>query len=139
MDELDPNVAQRLAKAVIAFEQRRTGHAPRSVNVALSENTLVITLHGALSPAERAVAGSAAGAAPMQELYRQLFANSADALRREIQRITGVEVLEAGAEVEAGAGGVMQMFPTGTVVQVFRLARSVPAATWSVGGPGGQS
>jgi len=34
---------------------------------------------------------------------------------------------------------VMQMFATGTVVQVFLLARSVPAETWSGTGPGSPS
>ena len=50
----------------------------RSVTVVLSEDTLVITLHGALSPAEKALAQSPAGAAQVQEFHRQLFANSAD-------------------------------------------------------------
>ena len=48
-------------------------------------------LHEALSPAERALAKSAAGAAKVQEFHRQLFANSADFLRQEIKRITGVD------------------------------------------------
>jgi hypothetical protein len=75
----------------------------------------------------------------MQELYRQLFAVSAGGLWEETKRITGVEVREARAAIEMVTGAVMQMFTTGTVVQVFLLARSVPAATWSGGGPGGQS
>ena len=54
---------------------RRTGHVPKSVTVVLSESTLVITLHGALSPAEKALAKSPAGAAQVQEFHRQLFAN----------------------------------------------------------------
>src|SRR5262249_12978122 len=107
MDESDSTVAQQLARAASAFEHQRTGHAPRSVTVVLSEDTLVITLHGALSPAEKALASSPAGAAQMQEFHRQLFANSSDSLRREIQRITGVEVRQATAEVETrtGTGG----------------------------------
>jgi uncharacterized protein YbcI len=136
MDESNPAVAQQLAQAASAFEQRRTGHVPKSVSVVLNEDTLVITLRGALSTAETALARSPAGTAQMQELYRQLFANSAGALRQEIHKITGVEVREASAEVETVTGAVMQMFTTGTVVQVFLLARSVPTAIWSGGGPG---
>jgi len=139
MDESNPCVAQQLAHAASAFEHRRTGHVPKSVNVVLSEDTLVITLRGALSPAETALARSPAGAAEMQELYRQLFASAADALRQEIEKIVGVEVREASAAVETTTGAVMQRFMTGTVVQVFLLARNVPAATWSGGGPGGLS
>src|SRR5688572_5762947 len=49
-------VAQQLAEAASVFEHRRTGHRPKSVTVVLSEDTLVITLHGALSLAEKALA-----------------------------------------------------------------------------------
>ena len=78
MDTSNSTTARQLAQAASAFEQQRTGHAPKSVTVVLSEDTLVITLRGALSPAETALARSPAGAAEMQELYRQLFASAAD-------------------------------------------------------------
>jgi uncharacterized protein YbcI len=136
MKKLDPSVAQQIAQAASAFEQRRTGRAPHSVGVILSENTLVITLHGALSPAEKALAKSPAGAAQVQEFHRQLFIDSADSLREEIKRITGVEVREATAEVEPTSGTVVQVFTTGTVVQVFLLASGVPAGSWSGDGFG---
>jgi uncharacterized protein YbcI len=139
MDKSNSTVAQQIAQAASAFEQRRTGHAPKSVTVVLSEDTLVITLRGALSPAEKAVAQNPAGAAQMLEFHRQLFANSSDPLRQEIKRITGAEVREATAEVETITGAVLQVFSTGTVVQVFLLARSVPADTWSGSGSGHQS
>ena len=131
MDKSNSTVARRIAEASRAFEQRRTGHAPRSVTVVLSENTLVITLHGALSAAETVLAQSPAGAAQVQEFHRQLFNNSADELRQEIKRIAGVEVCAATTEVESAAGTVVQVFTTGTVVQVFLLAHSVPAESWS--------
>lgn len=139
MKKLDPSVAQQIAQAASAFEQRRTGHVPESVAVILSENTLVITLHGALSPAEKALAKSAAGAAQVQEFHRQLFIDSADSLREEIKRITGVEVREATAEVEPASGTVVQVFTTGTVVQVFLLASGLPAGSWSGNGLGESS
>ena len=124
-------MAHQIAKAASAFEQQRTGHVPKAVTVVLCEDTLVITLRGALSPAEQALAQSRAGAAQVQEFHRELFANSVDTLRQEIQRITGVEVREATAEVETASGAVVQVFSTGTMVEVFRLARGVPADTWS--------
>jgi uncharacterized protein YbcI len=138
MDRSNTTMAQQIAKAASDFEHQRTGHAPKSVNVVLSEDTLVITLRGVLSPAETAVAKSPAGAAELQEFHRQLFANSSDSLRQEIKRITGVAVCEATAEAETATGSVMQIFMTGTVVQVFRLARSLPADVWSRSGRDGQ-
>ena len=124
-------MAQQVAQAVMAFQQRTTGHAPKAVTVVLSEDTLVVTLHEALSPAEKDMAKSPAGAAKVQEFHRQLFANSADSLREEIKRITGVEVREAAAEVEPTTGAVVQAFTSGTMVQVFQLAQSILADTWN--------
>ena len=137
MDESKSTMAQQIAQAAIAFEQRRTGnHVPKSVTVVLSEGTVVITLHEALSPAEKAMAKSPAGAAKMQEFHRQLFTNSSASLRQEIKRITGMEVREATAEIEPASGAVVQAFTTGTVVQVFLLAGSNPTETWSGNAPG---
>ena len=102
--------------------------------VVLSGDTLLITLHGALSPAEKALAQSPEGAVQVQEFHRQLFTDSADELRQEIKRITGVEVREATAEVEPTSGTVVQVFTTGTMVQVFLLAQGVPADSWSGNG-----
>ena len=69
----------------------------------------------------------------MQEFHRELFTNSADELRQEIKRITGVEVREATAEVETTTGTVVQVFTTGTMVQVScspgAYPRTVGAAT----------
>ena len=122
MDKSESTMAQQVAQAARAFQQQRTGHAPKAVTVVLSEDTLVITLHEALSPAERALALSAAGAAQVQEFHRQLFSSSAASLRQEIKRITGRDVREATAEVETITGSVVQVFTTGTMVQVFLLA-----------------
>jgi uncharacterized protein YbcI len=124
-------MAQQVAQAVMAFQLRMTGHAPKSVTVVLSQDTLVIALHEALSPAERDMARSPAGAAKVQEFHRQLFANSYQPLREEIQRITGVEVREAVAEVEPRTGAVVQAFTSSATVQVFRLASNVPGDSWS--------
>ena len=139
MENLNSNVAQQIAQAAITFQQQRTGHEPKSVAVVLSGDTLLITLQGALSPAEKALAQSPAGAAQVQGFHRQLFATSANELRQEIKRITGVEVREATTEVETTTGTVVQVFTTGTMVQVFLLARDVPADSWSGNGSGGPS
>jgi len=131
MDKRDSTMAQQIGRAAIAFEQQRTGHGPKSVTVVLSDDTLVITLHGALSPAERALAGSPAGAAQVQEFHRELFANASHALRQEIERITGVDVRDATAAVESAKAAVVEVFTTGTVVQVFSLAGSLATDVWT--------
>jgi uncharacterized protein YbcI len=132
----DGTMAQRIAQAAHAFEGTRTGIAPKSVTVVQSEGTLVITVHGALSPAERALSRTPAGAAQVQELHRQLFASGSATLRQEIQNITGVEVREATAEVDPSSGTIVAVFSSGTVVQVYLLASEISADAWSAGASG---
>ena len=124
-------MAQQVAEAVMAFQLRTTGHAPKAVTVVLSRDTLVVTLHEALSPAERNTAKQPAGAAKVEEFHRQLFATSSQSLRDEIKRITGVAVREAVAEIEPLTGAVVQAFTSSAMVHVFRLAQSVPRDNWS--------
>ena len=131
MEKPNTTMAQQVAQAASTFQQQGTGHVPNAVTVVLSGDTLVVTLHDALSPAEKALARSPAGAAQVQEFHRQLFANSADSLRQEIKRITGVEVREAAAEVETSTGTAVHAFTSGTMVQVFLLAQSISADTWN--------
>jgi uncharacterized protein YbcI len=139
MKKLDPTMAQQVAQAVSVFQQRRTGHPPKAVTVVLSEDTVVGTLHEALSPAEKALARTPEGAIQVQEFHRQLFKNSADLLRQEIKRITGVAVGEAAAEIETTTGAVVHAFTSGTMVQVFQLAGSISAETWNKSGSDIQS
>lgn len=119
MPQTNPTIAQQLARAASDFQRQRTGHAPKAVTVLLGEGTLVITLHGALSPAEEALARTPDGAAQVQEFHRKLFASSSDALRGEIERITGAKVRQATAEVETATGTVIHAFKNGSMVQVF--------------------
>jgi uncharacterized protein YbcI len=131
MDDSNSSMEQQIAEAASTFEELRTGHGPKSVTVVLNEETLVITLHGALTPAEKALAKTSEGASQVQDFHRQLFADSADTMRREIKRITGVDVREATAEVETKTGTIVHVFTTGAMVQVFLLAHGIPADTWS--------
>jgi uncharacterized protein YbcI len=129
MAESNSEMAKQVALAACDFEQERTGHAPKSVTAVLSDDTLVISLRGMLSPVEMDLANGPAGAAQVQEFHRQLFINSCGLLRREIEKIILVDVREATSEVAT---------ETGTVVQVFLLAGSVAAGTWSGSGLVGQ-
>ena len=110
--------------------------APKSVSVVLGGETLVVTLHGALSPAEQAMAQSPEGAAKVQEFHRRLFQTASETIRLEITRITGVDVREASVEMEPTTGTVVQVFTTGTMVQVFLLAQKVAPGAWTESGPG---
>jgi uncharacterized protein YbcI len=122
-------MARRIAEAASSLERDRTGHLPKSVTVVLSDDILVVTLNEALTLAEKALAKTTAGAAQVQEFHRQLFTNSADPLRLEINRISGRVVREAAADIEPRTGSVVHAFTTGTMVQVFLLTSAVPSNT----------
>jgi uncharacterized protein YbcI len=123
MNETQPTVAQQLARLASRFQEQRTGHVPKAVNVVLSDDTLIFTLHEALTLAERALARTAKGSAQVQEFHRRLFADSTEEMRQEITRITGRQVREAIVEVETATGAIVHVFSTGAMVQVFLLAQ----------------
>ncbi len=131
MKKLDPTMAQQVAQAISIHQEQRTGYPPKAVTLVLSDDTLVVTLHEALSPAEKALSLTPDGASQIREFHRQLFNDSVDLLREEIRRITGVAVGEAAAEVETTTGAVVHAFTTGTMVQVFRLAGRIPVDSWN--------
>lgn len=126
MEKAPLTMAQRLAEVASTMQQQRTGHLPQSVTVVLSDDTLVVTMHEALTPAEKALAQSPAGAAQVQEFHRQLFNSSCDEFKKEIRRITGRRVREAAAEIEPATGAVVHAFTTGAMVQAFLLAPGAP-------------
>ncbi len=138
MNKPSLTMAQQIAQAAGVFEQQRTGLVPKSVTVVQSDGTLVVTLHGALSPAEQALTKSPSGAVQVREFHRELFASASDKLRQEIRRITGVEVREATAEIESATGTVVAVFTTGTGVHVYLLARGISAETWNAHEDGDQ-
>ena len=131
MNEHRPTLVQEIAEATIAFKRKTTGHAPKAVTVVLSQDTLVITLHEALSPAEKDMGKSPAGAEKVQGSHRQLFSTSSRQLQEKIKEITGVEWPEAVTEVEPTTGAVVQAFTRSAVVQVFCLTPNKPGGSRS--------
>lgn len=130
MDKSALTIAEQVAHTIRDFQQQRTGHAPKSVTVVLSEGTLVITLHDALTPAEMDLSCTAEGAAQVREYHRELFQSALGPLRKEIERITGAAVRESASEVEPATGAVVHVFSTGTMVQVFQLSGGLSSETW---------
>ncbi len=125
MNHTHSHFSQELAHVASVLQQQRTGLAPKAVTVILNEDTLVVTLHDALTPAEKALSRTPDGAAQVQEFHRQLFSSSSESMRQEIKRITGRDVREARAEIETDTGTVVHAFTTGAMVQVFLLTPEV--------------
>ncbi len=122
-----PSMAEQIGLAASAFEQVRTGHIPKSVTVVLKDDTLVVTLRGVLTRAERVLANTEEGAAWVREYHRRLLVSSSASLLDEIKRITGVPAHETAA-IE---GTTVPLFEMGAVVHVFVLGADIPLGVWS--------
>ncbi len=122
MDPKDKSAARNIAEIAKKIHFEATDHNPKAVSVFLSDETLIITLYDALTPAETAIASSAQGASKVQDFHRALFALSSESLRQEIERITGRQVREATTEVEPATVSIVHTFTSGKFVQVFLLA-----------------
>ena len=128
-------LSQELAQIALSMQAERTGHTPKAVTVVASDETVVLTLHEALTPAEKILASTEAGASKVEQYHRALFAVSCDELRREIQRLTGRKVREAAVVVEPATGAIVHAFTSGTVVQIFQLEPHGVATHVSAGIP----
>jgi uncharacterized protein YbcI len=127
--------SKELAQIALSMQSERTGYTPKAVTVVASEETVVLTLHDALTPAEKILAKTEPGAAKVEQYHRALFAVSCDELRKEIQRLTGRKVREAAFVVEPATGAIVHAFTSGTVVQIFQLEPHGAAAHVSAGLP----
>jgi uncharacterized protein YbcI len=126
LSAVSPNVPKELAQIALSMQAERTGHSPKAVTVVASDETVVVTLHEALTPAEKILARSTAGAAQVEGYHRALFAVSCDQLRSEIQRLTGRKVKESAVVVEPATGAIVHAFTSGTIVQIFQLEPREP-------------
>lgn len=129
------DLSKELANIALAMQSERTGHTPKAVTVVASDETVVLTLHEALTPAEKILARTEDGASKVEQYHRALFAVSCDELRKEIQRLTGRKVREAAVVVEPATGAIVHAFTSGTVVQIFQLEPHGSAIHVSAGVP----
>lgn len=125
---------EELAQIALSMQSERTGHTPKAVTVVASDETVVLTLHEALTPAEKILARTESGAAKVEQYHRALFAVSCDEPRKEIQRLTGRRVREAAVVVEPATGAIVHAFTSGTVVQIFQLEPHGVATHVAAGG-----
>lgn len=136
VEQMSPTaLSKELAQIALVLQSERTGHTPKAVTVVASDETVVLTLHEALTPAEKILARTESGAAKVEQYHRALFAVSCDELRKEIQRLTGRKVREAAVVVEPATGAIVHAFTSGTVVQIFQLEPHGTATHVSAGVP----
>ena len=129
------NISKELAQIALAMQSERTGHTPKAVTVVASDETVVLTMHEALTPAEKILASTESGASKVEQYHRALFAVSCDELRKEIQRLTGRKVREAAVVVEPATGAIVHAFTSGTIVQIFQLEPHGLSTQVTAGGP----
>ncbi|WP_171470610.1 Na-translocating system protein MpsC family protein [Frigoriglobus tundricola] len=126
MDRSRETIGKTIARAVRAFETRRTKHGRKWVTVFLNEDTVVIALHGSLTAAEKALVRSPAGTDRVREHHRQLFTDASAPLRRTLKGITGMGVRDTTAEIEPSTNSVVQFFTTDTAGTDFPSVLATP-------------
>jgi len=129
------NLSKEIAQIALTMQAERTGYMPKAVTVVASDETVVLTLHEALTPSEKILAQTASGAMKVEQYHRALFAVSCDELRKEIERLTGRRVREAAVVVEPATGAIVHAFTSGTVVQIFQLEPHGAATLVTAGVP----
>ena len=94
-------MSKELADIALAMQSERTGHTPKAVTVVASDETVVVTLQEALTPAEKILVRTEAGASKVEDYHRALF--------------------EAAVVMEPASGALVHAFTSGTMVQIFQL------------------
>ena len=115
-------MAQKIAQAADSESRRQWGYVFQCVTLVASGEILVVTLQGNLSDADKEFAAPLANEADVQQSRRHLLSRGAERLRQEIEAILGAEVCAAAMAVEMTTGVVVQVFTTGSRVQVLLLA-----------------
>lgn len=124
-------ITAQVAHTVRDFQQQRTGHAPKSVTVVLSEGVMVVTLHEALTPSEILLCQTDKGLARLRDFHRDLIRGSLGPLGEEIERIAGVALQDVVADIESATGDIVHIFTSGPLLQVFKLNGGLSAETWT--------
>jgi len=125
------DIADKVAKAAMALQIRELGMAPYLVVVVASEDALVVTMCGILTPRDNNLAHAAKGSADSQPFHEQHFAQSLEPLRQEIERIADIPVLKSSLDVDETTGSVVYTFTTGNVLSVCLLAEHTRADDWT--------
>jgi len=112
-----------------SFEQERTGHRPKSVTVVLSDDALVITLHGALSEAEKALAKDPNGAAKVQEFHQEPRGNR-EVAERDAERAERGRLLDRSGRAMATPDMLRSPRYTGVMGEPVLLVTTVPHSRW---------
>lgn len=107
LDKSDSRAAQQIARAVVAFVYQNTNHAPGSAVVAHRDKGLAINLYRLVAPAAGGPARPGAAVVELYRMYRDLFTESSDWLRREISRITGLHVRAVDVHLDAAINAVV--------------------------------
>lgn len=116
---------QQIARAAQAFEKGCALEARTWLVVFLNEDTIVIALHGSLTPAETASAREPAGARQVCAFHDRMFATkAAEPLLRKINALTGLFSRHTSAAVDLETGSVVQLFTSATAGKDFLLPRT---------------
>jgi uncharacterized protein YbcI len=131
MTETDSPIQQQLSRMAGRLQEQRTGLAPKSVTVVLTEDTLVVPLNDVLTLAEKALARNPEGAAQVQEFHRQLFFGESKSMDREIKTVfpMPIELLNAFVKDTSQNGKSKRSKPSSATKISLPLEPVLPTST----------
>ena len=98
------SVKQRVVEAVVKFEKDQMSVTPESVSVDFHPNAVVVTLQGAMCPAEKQYARNKQARALLEGFYSQVFDATKPILEASIEDVLGQRVERSRLSVDPESG-----------------------------------
>jgi uncharacterized protein YbcI len=113
MDESD-KLAQRIVEIISTFEKRQMSVSPVAVAVTLAPESIVVTLQGITSPAERDYARDREGKRLLDRFYEEVFEVSRPVFETAVADVLGCSIERSKLTVDAESGSAVILISLGT-------------------------
>lgn len=130
MQNAQTSIAHSVAKAAMALQAQQSSDVPCLVVAVASSDALVVTMCGVIPPLDRDLAKCPEQCAESRRVHEQHFTQAVEPLRREIERISDIPVLESSVDVDTTTGSVVYTFTTASLLGVCLLAGHTQADAW---------
>jgi len=102
-------LAQKIVRVISDFERKQMSLTPESISVSLEPDTLIVTLKGLTSPAERQLVRAGGSRELLEKFYAEVFASTRASLEAAVEEILcqRVERSRLSLDSESGDGVIL--------------------------------
>jgi len=101
---------EKIVEAVSHFERDQMSIIPESISINFHPRSLMVSLMGNLSPAEKSYARDARGSRLLEKFYRELFNAAKPVLEKEVAGILGRSAQRCSLSIDPESGGMVILF-----------------------------